>query len=166
MTALDDAIRAKAEAEAAFEISLGNLHARLDKQETDRRERDQRRSSLLRMVVPVPITAPQIILAAGAGTLTNMPDTLGPHDGYAWFVNQLTCMSFSAGTVSVYRNFIQDENFLVSFTQAGTFFFGSTQLYLGDSDMLAFSASGITGNVTISGWAINVPTPLVPEYIL
>jgi hypothetical protein len=160
-----DAERARADARAQLEVSLGDLHAKIDKMGQVQRERAEL-DRLKRLIVPVPITAPQIPLSAGAGTLANQPDLLGPHEGYSWFVMQLSCMSFTAGTVSVYRNFAQDENFIVSFTQAGSFFFGSNQLYLGDSDMLLFSATGITGQVTISGWAVNVPTFLIPDYLL
>jgi len=164
-TDYDDALRAQAQARAQFELSVGDLHAKIDKLTAVQRQRAEL-DNLKRLIVPVPITSPQIVLSGGAGTLVNQPDLLGPHEGYAWFVMQLSCMSFTAGTVSVYRNFIQDENFIVTFTQAGTFFFGASQLYLGDSDMLVFNATGITGQVTISGWACNVPTFLIPDYLL
>lgn len=165
MQTLEEATQAHAEARAAFELSLGDLHAKIDRMEA-RQSRKDKLADLMRYVAPVPVTCPAIPLAAGAGTITNMPDTLGPHDGFVWFIIQFTAASFSAGTVTVYRNFINDPNQMFTFTQAGTFYFGATQCYLGDSDMLAFSAAGITGNVTLSGWAINVPTPLVPDYLL
>jgi hypothetical protein len=164
-TDYQDALRAQSQAQAQFDLSLGALHAKIDQQGEAQRRRGEL-DKLKRLIVPVPITSPQITLSAGAGSLTNQPDLLGPHEGYSWFVMQLSCMSFTAGTVNVYRNFIQDENFIVSYTSAGTFFFGSNQLYLGDSDMLVFNASGITGQVTISGWAVNVPTFLIPDYLL
>jgi hypothetical protein len=160
-----EAVRARGDAQAQLEISLGQLHAKIDKMTQTQTQRAEL-GNLKRLIVPVPITGPQIPLTAGAGTLVNQADLMGPHEGYAWFVIQLTAMSFTAGSVSVYRNFVQDENFITTFTQAGTFFFGASQLYLGDSDMLAFSATGITGQVTLSGWAINVPTFLIPDYLL
>jgi hypothetical protein len=146
----------RAQAAAAVEVTLGRIADRLDKQTADR--------DLMRLIVPVLITAPQVPLAAGAGTL-NQPDLLGPHEGFAWDVRRLTAASFTAGTVTAYLNYQADENIVVQWTQAGSFFF-SGNVILGDSDALIFVATGITGQVTISGQAVNVPTPLLPEYLL
>lgn len=165
MTTVEQARADRDAAQLDLTASVQALLGWTQQQDARHHERD-RREDLKRLIVPVPITCPPVPLAAGAGTITNMPDTLGPHDGFCWFIIQLTASSFTAGTLTVYRNFINDPNQLITFTSAGTFLFGSSQLYLGDSDMLALSATGITGQVTFTGWAIEVPTPLIPDYLL
>ena len=156
-----DANAERAAVSGSLDVTLGRLAGLLDRNDDDRRAREAMR----RMLWPVPITAPAMVLAGGAGTL-NVPDLLGPHDGYYWDVRRITAASFTAGTVTAYLNFVADANQLFTFTQAGTLIFGSGALILSDSDALIFTGAGITGNVTISGQATNVPSPLLPEYLL
>jgi hypothetical protein len=147
-------------ASASLDVAVGKLARQADQQQAE--------SGLLRMLVPVPITAPQLNaqngLAGGAGTIIS-PDTLGPHDGFAWDVRRLTAASFTAGTVTAYLNYQADENALYVWTSAGTYTIGGGVI-LGDTDALIFVAAGITGVVTVSGQAYNVPTPLLPRYLL
>lgn len=143
-------------AAAGIDISLGKIARHMDRQARD--------EELLRQIVPILLTAPQILLAGGAGTLVQ-PDLLGPHDGYAWDVRRLVAAGFSAGTVTAYLNFQADENLLYTWAAAGPAFF-STSIILGDSDALIFTATGITGTVTISGQAIQVPTLILPKYLI
>lgn len=144
---------------ATLDVVLGRVSKRMD--------RDERDDSLMRLIVPVPITAPQIPLAAGAGKLDSSVagQTLGPNTGFAWDVRKLNATGFTAGTVTAYRNLVGDENIEAVWTVAGAFTF-SGGIILVDSDDLIFVAAGITGTVTISGWAINIPTPLLPEYLI
>lgn len=153
--------RAGVSVKAGLDVILGKAGRYFD-QETSR-------ADLKRLIVPIQITAPQLNVAsgnlvAGAGTL-NYPDLLGPHDGFAWDVRRLAAASFTAGTVTAYMDNVADENIICTWTQAGLFTFG-TSVILGDSDQLVFVAAGITGAVTISGQAIQIPTPLLPDYLL
>lgn len=152
----------RAELGGHLELVLGKLAAALDRMD---RSDGQTRDSLRRMLWPVPITGPAMVLTAGAGTI-NVPDLLGPHDGYYWDVRRVTVASFTAGTVTAYLNYVADANQLFTYTQPGTLVFGSGSLILSDTDALVFTGSGITGNVTISGQAINVPSSLLSDYLL
>jgi hypothetical protein len=140
----------------SLEVAIGHLGRHAEQQQAFEQE--------LRMLHPVPITAPPMQLAAGAGVL-NVPDLLGPHDGYYWDVRILAAQSFTAGTVTVYKNFQADENYRGTFTSAGLLMY-SGSLMLTDSDALVFVAAGITGQVTISGEAYNIPRRLVGRYLL
>lgn len=147
---------ATAAASLSLEASLGRIAQHMDG--------ERKRAEAMRLIHPVPITCPQPVLTAGAGTI-NQPDMLGPHDGYYWDVRHLTAAGFTVGSVSVYLNYQADENLKGTFPQPGILTF-SGNLMLGDSDALIFVCTGITGQVTIGGQAVNIPSRLVPWYLL
>jgi hypothetical protein len=126
-------------------------------------QRQEKLWDLRRQVHTVLITAPLMVLAAGAGSI-NQPDLLGPHDGYEWDVKRLVAASFTAGTVNAYRNYQADANLIATWSTPGTWSFNK-QLWLNGSDAILFTATGIVGQVTVSGEAVQVPSLLVPDYL-
>jgi hypothetical protein len=113
----------------------------------------------------VPIYAPGMTLSGGAGTL-DVPDMLGPHDGYYWDLRTLSIQGFSAGTVSVYVNGVALQNFRPEFSSAGVYTFGKGQFILTPRDRLIFAAAGITGTVIVNGVAVQVEDWLWSEYLI
>lgn len=140
---------------ATLEVSLGRLAAALDKQE-------RRRDRLYQLLHVVPIMG-VIPLSGGAGTL-DQPDRYGPKDGYRWDLRRVTADGFTAGTVTMYRNDV-NTTALAKWTQAGEWAW-SGQLWLAARDRLIFVASGITGNVTIDGAAVDVSEQVLPDYLM
>src|SRR5215469_11992111 len=67
------------------------------------RHEDNAGKKLYESMHQVPISAPQIPITAGAGTL-QIYDGLGPTTGFVWSVRMLNAQGFSAGTINVYRN--------------------------------------------------------------
>jgi hypothetical protein len=88
-------------------------------------------------------------------------------EGWIYDVRRLTCASFTAGTVSVYKNGPTDANLLCVFTSAGSFFFGKGGLGLmRPHDHLFFVASGITGSVTPSMSGFKFRRDIFGEYVM
>src|SRR5215469_1282399 len=92
------------------------------------RHEDNAGKKLYESMHQVPISAPQIPITAGAGTL-QIYDGLGPTTGFVWSVRMLNAQGFSAGTINVYRN-ISGGELLFTFPQAGTFTFGRGEMML------------------------------------
>ena len=117
----------------------------------------------------VPISAPQIPITAGAGTL-QIYDGLGPTTGFCWSVRMLNAQGFSAGTINVYRN-ISGGELLFTFPQAGTFTFGRGEMMLQPDDTMVFVAAGITTTTGFNGPQIGGRADcfiqeLQPEYLM
>lgn len=110
---------------------------------------------------PVPIRASPITTAAGT---VDLPDQLGPHDPYWWDIKRLGAWGFTAGTLTVFLNNTAGEQ-LAAYSTPGNVTW-STQLLLAPRDRLILVAAGITGTVQITGQAIEVATPWLPEYLL
>jgi hypothetical protein len=144
---------------ASISASVGQVHEMV----TAERKNSHARHVAMRQLSPVPIIG-AVPLAAGAGVL-NVPDMLGPHDGFHWDVRRMSVTGFSAGSVAVFINSPQDEQ-IANFTTAGVPVFFSTHVILNYRDSLVFVATGITGNAGVHGQAIQVPTPLLPEYLM
>jgi len=147
---------------ASLEVTLGALADGLNALVDDKRSRPQQLWNACR---PVPILPGQVPLSSGAGTL-DVPDRMGPKDGYWWDVRRLTLWGFTAGTVSVYLN---DSTTLgeqlASCTLPGQFTW-SGQLLLGSRDRLVVVASGVTGSVSAAGQAIEVSAQALPDYLM
>lgn len=138
---------------AQVHLLLGRMHKQADRAEN-------RLTDLQRSIVDVPIfTAAN---ASGSQTI-DLPDQLGPRDGWHWDVRRITCWGFSAGTVAVYRNDANGEQ-LANFTSAGQFTW-SGQLLLGARDRLIFVGSTITGTIRIGGSAIAVADRWWADYL-
>lgn len=104
-----------------------------------------------------------IPLAAGAGTL-NQAALYGPELPYWWDLRSLRTWGFTAGTVVVYRNLVGGEQ-VGTATSPGEFTW-SGQEFLSPQDSLVFVASGVTGTVSLAGWAVEVASGWLPEYLM
>jgi hypothetical protein len=98
---------------------------------------------------------------AGSGVI----DWQIPQDGWIWDIRRLTVASFTAGTVTVYKNGQTDANVVCVFTSAGSFFFNPNTLCLRPHDHLYFVATGIVGSVTPSVAAVKVRRDLWARYL-
>lgn len=141
----------------------GNLALQLGRV-ADGLERQRQDIAAFQRMHTVPVTAPQIPLAGGAGIL-DVPDVLGPKKGLAWALHWITAASFTAGTVSVYIGPVADQNLRFVFTQAGVWEPPRTATILLGGDRLVFVAAGIVGNVTISGQASEMVLAELPGFL-
>ncbi len=98
---------------------------------------------------------------AASGTI----DWQVPQDGWIWDIRRLTVASFSAGSVTVYKNGITDANIVCVFTSAGSIFFTPNTVCLRPHDHLFFVAANIVGAVTPSLSAVKVRRDLWAEYL-
>ena len=154
------------EADAQLSVQIGRLAGAL---EVQRRDDLAKRTERSHAIFPFDFNPATMFAAnqasAGASTLNN-PGIYSPNEGYFWDIKKITAASFTAGTVSLYKNAANDANSEVVFTSAGSYFFGTGQLLLSSNDFLLFVAAGITGNVTISGRAIQVRADYLADYLL
>jgi hypothetical protein len=148
---------------ADFELMLGRVMERQAARDHDSWKR--RRLELAAAIFPFDINPLLMTLAGGAGTL-DVNQALGVRDGFAIDVKLLIAASFTAGSVNVYKQGAADMNQRGSFPQAGTLVFGGQSLMIMPGERLVLTASGITGNVTISGGGIMVRQDYVGEYLL
>ena len=117
---------------------------------------------------PVEIPAHAIPLTAGAGTL-DIPNELGPRDGYFWAIEYVTAAGFTAGTVNTYLgtpDTVAQSNVRFPFAQAGVWEPGRTAAILIPGERLVFVAAGITGNVVISGKVTQAPLRFLHRYLI
>jgi hypothetical protein len=148
------------EAGLQLSVQIGKLATAIDQ---DRAARAAQRRDRSHAIFPFPLNP---VAIAGSGTI-NQPVTMAPNDGYYWDVRKLTAASFSAGTVTVYSSVgVSDATEEFVFTSAGVWSPGSGNLIIGPADQLLFVAAGITGNVTISGRAIQVRADYLADYLL
>ena len=104
--------------------------------------------------------APAIITPA---TQTTYVQT---RQGWVFDVGLLILATFTAGTVSVYKNFVSDESLIYVFPNIGMFQFSKGQLALRYGDQLIFVANGVTGNVTPSMHGNLVRRAIFPDYLM
>lgn len=143
-------------------VSLDSMAGELRAQ----RERDEWWRTLAASAHMVPVAAGRITLNAGAGTLdTGGAGQLGPMRGFYWDVKRLVAASFTAGSVTAYLNQVQDANIFAEWPQAGLYTFGRGEGLLNPQDRLIFVAAGISGNVTISGAAVQFTEQLLPYFL-
>jgi hypothetical protein len=150
------------EADLQLSLQIGKLATALD---NDRAARAAQRRERSAAIFPFDFNPQLVPLTAGAGVL-NLPSIYSPNPGYVWDIRKLTAASFTTGTVTVYKNAQNDANTEVVFTSAGTYWFGSGQEIINSNDFLLFAASGITGNVTISGRAVQIREDYLADYLL
>jgi hypothetical protein len=99
----------------------------------------------------------------GGATQTSYQQT---RQGWVYDIGMLIIATFTAGSVSVYKNAIADECLIYTFPQAGNFQFSKGQLVLRYGDQLIFVANTVTGNVTPSMHGNLVRRAWFPEYIM
>ncbi len=147
---------ARAEILADLRAHVSLLAGKLDARES----KEERRSALMRQLQSMPLPSQQI---TGNQTV-NQPDLYGPHDGYQWDLKRLTVKGMTGGTIICYNTLAADAYQIAAWTQDGSWTYNGE--VLNDSENLIFVATSVTGTATISGRVINIPAPLVPEYIL
>jgi hypothetical protein len=144
---------------AELSATLGRVAEALETQQA-------RYQKLWQAIRPIPgIPVPQITTASGTA---DYPELLSPRSGYWWFVIQATAVTFSAGTVNLYRNTANIDSLLVgAFTSAGYLTYSSTGLPVPPSQRLVFAAQAVTGSVTPSlTTVIEVADWAVPMYLM
>jgi len=141
---------------AALEVAIGNLSAKVERMD----RRLSRLDDLWQNLRVVPI----LFQPLGTNVTTDVPDRSGPKDGFWWDVRFLSSWGWTAGTVTVTKN---DSNgaVLATFPSAGQFTW-SGQVWLAPRDRLILSVSGLTGTVQCEGFAIEVSTQILPDYLL
>jgi hypothetical protein len=87
-------------------------------------------------------------------------------EGWVYDIAYIVAATFTAGSVSVYKNFIADEQLKFTFSSAGIFQWSKGQLPLRMGDQLIFVANGVTGNVTVSMSGKMVRREFWGEYII
>ena len=128
---------------------------------------NRRAEALWRSIRPIPgIPIPQITTASG---LADYPELLSPRSGYWWFIIQAAAVTFTAGTVNLYRGAVAniDSQLVGAFPSAGYLTYSSTGLPVPPSSRLIFAAEAVTGNVTPSlSTVIEVADWAVPAYLM
>lgn len=125
-------------------------------------------------VFPFPMP-PGTLMGTTVGSFLDLPDQFGPPAGWFWDVTSLSITGFTAGAVTVTRNFpavtaagtpVAIETVGVA-AAAGVLPFGQKGNPLLDgNDRLVFTVtSAITGLVIISGTVIAVPASRIDEYL-
>src|SRR5262249_30029433 len=140
--------------------AFADLSARIGHIDTQITEQDNRGAALWKAARPIPgIAVPQITTSTGSA---DYPELLSPRTGYWWFVIQAGALTFSAGTVNLYRNHADDSNLVGAFPQAGYLTYSSIGLPIQWDQRLIFTAISTTGNVTpslatvieVADWAV------------
>jgi hypothetical protein len=127
---------------------------------------NRRTEALWRAIRPIPgIPVPQITTANG---MADYPELLSPRSGYWWFVIQAAAVTFTVGTVNLYRGQVNIDSLLVgAFPSAGYLTYSSTGLPVPPGSRLIFDANTVTGNVTPSlSTVIEVADWAVPAYLM
>ena len=118
----------------------------------------------IRVIPGIPV--PQITTTSGKA---NYPELLSPRKGYWWFVIQANALTFSAGSVNLYRGGTGAEDSLLvgAFPSAGYLTYGGAGLPVPPGEHLIFAAQAVTGNVTPSlASVIEVADWAVPSYLM
>jgi hypothetical protein len=157
---------------ADIEIS-GSLIASLDGlagavNQLDRRmEKDNRRRLEIAMQVRSAPFGVGVALSGGAnlGLYFAQSPNLGPAAGMMWSVRSLIAQGYTAGTVNIYRDNPNGEQF-AGFPQAGLYTFGRGERPLWPMSQMVVVASGISGIVEIYGHADVFPQGYWAEYNL
>jgi hypothetical protein len=127
---------------------------------------NNRTAALWRAIRPIPgIPVPQITTSTG---IADYPELLSPRSGYWWFVIQAAAVTFTVGTVNLYRGQSNIDSLLVgAFTSAGYLTYSSTGLPVPPGSRLIFTAETVTGSVTPSlPTVIEVADWAVPAYLM
>jgi hypothetical protein len=144
---------------------FADLAARIGNIETQVTEQNNRAAALWKAVRPIPgIAVPQITTSTGTA---DYPELLSPRTGYWWFVIQANAVTFTVGTVNLYRNHADDSNLVGAFPAAGYLTYSSIGLPIQWDQRLIFAAQTVTGSVTPSlPTVIEVADWAVPAYVM
>lgn len=150
------------EVAGGLEIHLGRIATLL---EAEHSGRARRRAELSAAIFPFDFNPVLMSLSGGAGT-ADINQALGVRDGFAVDFKRFTFASFTAGTVALYKQGVADMDLIQGGFTAGTLYGGSQDLLLQPSERWLVVATGITGNVTISGSGIMIRQDFLAEYLL
>ena len=136
-------------------VKVGGLCDRMDREDLTRRRAQEAFRPWAQ--------AGQVTLTAGAGALQDF-NRFGCPLAYRLAVTRLAVQGFSAGSVTVYLDSAAGEPLAV-FAAAGMQYFGKGQITLNSMSQLVWSATGITGAVSV--WAAGqvMESWLFPWYI-
>jgi hypothetical protein len=138
---------------ADLSVSIRGLAAEL----TAQRDRADRK---IKAIHPFKVTLPSII----TNTTLDLPDVMGPHDGYAWDVHLVTLNSaFTGGTVILFSGAGGTQEFV--FSQAGMLQYGKGQLVLMPHDRLTLVTAGLAGSAQVTLRGIEIETWLLADYL-
>jgi hypothetical protein len=146
--------------------AFADLSARIGQVADGITTQNNRTEALWRAIRPIPgIPIPQITTSTG---IADYPELLSPRSGYWWFVIQATAVTFTAGTVNLYRGQSNIDSLLVgAFPGAGYLTYSSTGLPVPPGSRLIFTAETVTGSVTPSlSTVIEVADWAVPAYLM
>ena len=143
---------------ADLAVRIGNIADQIT-------EQNNRTAKLWKAVRPIPgIPVPQITTSTGSADYAEL---LSPRTGFWWFVIQANALTFSAGSVSLYRNHADDASLVGSFPSAGYLTYSSIGLPVMWNQRLIFTANTVTGNVTPGlPCVIEVADCAVPAYVM
>lgn len=142
---------------AQLQASIGSL---AEEMKAWRSERQRLAQAIHPFVIPgIPLS-----LTTGAGTL-NQPNIMSPRTGKFWDIRRISCIGYSAGSVTGYLNSISGD-VVLEFATAGVLLNGKAQILLGSNDLLVFGAASITGTVTIGLAGIEIDADRIGEYLI
>jgi hypothetical protein len=118
---------------------------------------------------------PGIITATAVGSYIDLPNQFGPSTGWFWDILSLSIQGFTAGSISVTKNFpaVTPAGALLAIEPVASFAAAGTQNFpqhgtplLDSSERLVFTVtSTLTGFGQVSGMVAQVPSERIDEYL-
>ena len=105
---------------------------------------------LNRLILPLAIPLQPMTLTGSSPNLTgtlDIPEMFGPRASWQWELDGMGAQGFTTGSVSVYLNSTSAEE-IFNFSSAGVFYQRKFR-FLNQAQRLVFSASSITGTVSV-----------------
>lgn len=104
--------------------------------------------------------------AIPASNLLSDVNNFAPESEYIWDVTRISAQTFSAGSVSVFRRSAADTA-LLTFAAAGTQWFQDHNLLVtSKSNLLVFTATGLTGVAYVSCEGFSVHKSILGKYLM
>ena len=129
----------------------------------DEMERERKRRERFATALHI-IEVNSLSISAASQTL-DKGDIMGPRTGKVWDVTWMSCATFTAGTIAVYKDGAVDSNKRFVFTQAGVWEPSQFLLQRGQR-MILVSDSNFAGTAQISFAAVEFDEWLLPDYLL
>jgi len=142
------------------------LQASIDTLAGELRRYNDQQQKLNQQVNVFTIPGQPVSLTGSAGSLTgtlDMPQLMQPPSGDVWQMVGVSAWGFTTGSVDVYLNNTAGDLEFV-FTSAGLW--EPSDYYLTPGNRLVYSASGITGTVTIKHRYIRIAAEIMGPYLL